>query len=238
MPPLSRIARAAGVSLFLASLATAADSGAGLPKNSPFMPAAAESSAAQPTDRIEFAGVSAVGKKIDVIFFDKGAKKNIWVPVGETKDGISVISYDERRDQVTVKFDGTQKVLPLRKVTKAVSTAGRSVTPLPAPAGFNVPAPLPTVLPAAGSVATTTPAASAPAEAAAATAPATPPPPATPEAQATAKAETEARMLVSDLLEIGMAQRRAYEDAQRRAADPNAKNAPVQPPVAPPAGTP
>ena len=29
---------------------------------------------------------------------------------------------------------------------------------------------------------------------------------------------TEARMLVSDLLEIGMVQRKAYEEAQRRAA--------------------
>lgn len=232
MPPLSRTVRAAGASLALASAALAADATTGLPKNSPFMPAAAESSAPQATDRIEFAGVSAVGKKVDVIFFDKGAKKNIWVGVGETKDGISVVSYDERRDQVTVKFDGNQKILSLRKVSKAGNAPGRSVTPLPAPAGFNVPAPLPTVLPAAAPVTTTPTTSSAPADAASVSAPATPPPPATPEAQATAKAETEARMLVSDLLEIGMAQRRAYEDAQRRAADPNAaKNAPAQPPV-------
>lgn len=33
-----------------------------------------------------------------------------------------------------------------------------------------------------------------------------------------ARQEEEARMLVSDLLEIGMAQRKAYEEAQRRAA--------------------
>ena len=46
--------------------------------------------------------------------------------------------------------------------------------------------------------------------------------PATPEVQQ--KQETEARMLVSDLLEIGMAQRKAYEDAQRRAA--TGENAP------------
>lgn len=52
--------------------------------------------------------------------------------------------------------------------------------------------------------------------------PATPKPeaPATPESQV--KAETEARMLVSDLLEIGMAQRKAYEEAQKRAAEGNA----------------
>lgn len=39
------------------------------------------------------------------------------------------------------------------------------------------------------------------------------PPPSSP-----AEAEREARMLVSDLLEIGMAQRKAYEEAQRKAA--------------------
>ncbi len=39
------------------------------------------------------------------------------------------------------------------------------------------------------------------------------PPPSTP-----AEAEREARMLVSDLLEIGIAQRKAYEEAQRKAA--------------------
>lgn len=236
MPPLSRTVRAAGVSFVTATLALAAESSPGLPKNSPFMPAAAESTAAQPTDRIEFAGVSAVGKKVDVIFFDKNAKKNIWVPVGETKDGITVVSYDERRDQVTVKFDGTQKILSLRKVAKSQTGPGRSVTPLPAASGFNVPAPLPTVLPAAAPATASTPPATPEVSPTA-----TPPPPATPEAQATQKAETEARMLVSDLLEIGMAQRRAYEDAQRRAADPNAKNAPAQPPATPgatPPGTP
>jgi hypothetical protein len=41
-------------------------------------------------------------------------------------------------------------------------------------------------------------------------------------------------MLVSDLLEIGMAQRRAYEEAQRKAAEGGAQN-PSPPPN--PAGT-
>jgi hypothetical protein len=41
--------------------------------------------------------------------------------------------------------------------------------------------------------------------------------PMTPEVQA--RQETEARMLVSDLLEIGMAQRRAYEEAQRKSSE-------------------
>jgi hypothetical protein len=40
-----------------------------------------------------------------------------------------------------------------------------------------------------------------------------------------ARAETEARMMVSDLLEIGMQQRKAYEDARNQPA----ASAPAQP---------
>jgi len=55
--------------------------------------------------------------------------------------------------------------------------------------------------------------------------------PPTPETQA--KQETEARMLVSDLLEIGMAQRRAYEEAQRKAAEAGGGNSAAPTPAAP-----
>ena len=49
-------------------------------------------------------------------------------------------------------------------------------------------------------------------------------------------------MLVSDLLEIGMAQRKAYEDKQKQAADPNAaaaatNNPPGTAPATNPNGT-
>jgi hypothetical protein len=43
----------------------------------------------------------------------------------------------------------------------------------------------------------------------------TPQPP--PAPGSIAQQETEARMLVSDLLEIGIQQRKAYEDAQKKA---------------------
>ena len=42
-------------------------------------------------------------------------------------------------------------------------------------------------------------------------------PPVQPQAPEIAKQEREARMLVSDLLEIGMQQRKAYEEAQKKA---------------------
>ena len=46
--------------------------------------------------------------------------------------------------------------------------------------------------------------------------------------------EREARMLVSDLLEIGMRQRKAYEEAQRKAAEDAAKKGAVSPGTAKP----
>jgi hypothetical protein len=47
-----------------------------------------------------------------------------------------------------------------------------------------------------------------------------------------AKQEEDARMLVSDLLEIGMAQRKEYEEKQKRAAS-GEQNAASTPPPAP-----
>lgn len=52
------------------------------------------------------------------------------------------------------------------------------------------------------------------------------PPPSSP-----AEAEREARMLVSDLLEIGMQQRKAYEEAQRKASAESARRGAVGSPL-------
>lgn len=178
-----------------------------LPKDSPFVAqGGAAAPATAPGEAIEFAGVlSSPGKKADLVFLDKATKKTHWVPVGETVNGISVISYDERLDQATVKINGTQKVLPLRK---AAAANGQAPVPTVA-ANFNVP-PAPTALPLPGP---------APANQPAPTAPTPTPAPAPTTPEAVAKQEQEARMLVSDLLEIGMAQRKAYEEAQRKAAE-------------------
>ena len=229
--------RSAACSSFFALLAAAAAWAAesnpnkGLLKENPFLsansPAAA---AAAPQENIEFAGVSQVGKRTDLIFYDKAAKKSHWIAEGETKEGIAVLRYDARREQVVVKLNGVEKTLPLRKGTR--STNAPTPAPVaPMPTGFNIPppntaSPAPAVTPLP-----TVPTAAAPAMAEA-TAPQPPPKPetpATPESQA--KAETEARMLVSDLLEIGMAQRKAYEEAQRKAAEGNAQPTTQQPPA-------
>lgn len=195
------------------------------------------------SESIEFAGVvSEGGKKPDLIFFDKTAKKNRWVPLGQTVEGISVLNYDERLNQVVVKINGVQKTLSMRKGTGPANTLA-AVPPMHT--GFNSPPPLPG--PAGGGVI----ALPAPVGVQAATAqpplpgPALSATPATPAQETQAKQETEARMLVSDLLEIGMAQRKAYEDAQRKAQGggdpaataPSSTNPPTPPlPQPPPQG--
>jgi hypothetical protein len=211
---------------FLLPFAVATGSGAvaekpkGLSVDSPFAPAGAPATAGAVTmssETIEFAGVTTIGKETSLVFFDKLAKKSHWLKKGETKAGITLVNYDAAQEKAVVRLNGAEKVLPLRK-GKGATGPGHVVTPVQT--GFNTPAP-------ESPVASTTPAAPPPAT----PAPVVPSGPPTPETQA--RQETEARMLVSDLLEIGMAQRRAYEEAQRKAAEAGAN-----PPAAPSPETP
>ena len=199
-----------------------------LTKDSPFMPAGnPDPVAAASNDTLEFTGVSVIGNKTHVYLYDKATKKGRWLAVGTEMDGYDVLAYDTRREQIVVKAGGEQKTLTLRKGTGAAN--GSSVAfAQPNPAmNFNVPTPPPAefvqkvqppppasetaaAAPIAENPVPTPPAAGA---AAAAAKPEGPPTPTT-----IARQEEEARMLVSDLLEIGMAQRKAYEEKQRQAA--------------------
>jgi hypothetical protein len=187
-----------------------------LPSTNPFAGPAGVATPDAPQETIEFAGVSTFGKKVDLIFQDRATKKTTWVPLGGKADGIEVVNYDEKKEQVVARINGTQKTLTLRKSTAASAGAPAPVAPMPV--GFNVPpAAQPVTVAAAPAPAATggvaaAPAAPAPTDAAAPAAPAAP-------LTETQKQEQEARMLVSDLLEIGMAQRKAYEEAQRKAQE-------------------
>ncbi len=213
-------ARLAIFPLLIVAAIAAEDRSGALPKLSPFnLRGGAAPASTGTSETIEFAGVSSIGKKTDLIFYDKTAKKSHWIAPGETKEGIAVVSYDDRRDEAVVKINGAQKTLPLRKVAPSPGMA-RGLPSMPS--GFNTP--MATTFP--------TPAATqAPVIGGSVTAAANPsevpviqpaPAPGSP-AEVQKKQETEARMLVSDLLEIGMAQRRAYEEAQRKAADGSAQ---------------
>jgi hypothetical protein len=189
----------------------------GASKASPFMPPAAAAQVAAAGDSgetLEFAGISSVGSRTDFIIHDRSTKKSFWIGMGESKNGISLVSHDPKRDLLTLTFNGTQKQLPLRKGVAgpgrgsaapavAIQTANQSPLetsiqqPPPPPAlPTPTPDPQPTVVE-------------------------NKPAPTTPAQEAIIKQETEARNLVSDLLEIGMAQRRAYEEAQRRNSGAN-----------------
>lgn len=168
-------------------------------------------------------------------------KKNRWIALGETVDGLNVLTYDAQRDQVVVKVAGEQKLLTLRKASGVVNAPTLTmVAPNPA-MNFNVPPPASADViqkiqpppPASAAPATEAPVAAA---APPAVDPAKPGAPAAP--LSVARQEEEARMLVSDLLEIGMAQRKAYEEKQRQAAsgEQSAASTPPAPTTPPPAG--
>ena len=205
--------------LFPLAVATATGAVAERPKglsvDSPFAPAGAPAAAGvtMSSETIELAGVTTIGKDTNLVFFDKLAKKSHWLKKGETAAGITLVNYDAEQEKAVVRLNGAEKVLQLRK-GKGTTGPGHVVAAVPT--GFNTQEPVTsTGLPAA------------------------PPPPVqavpsgppTPETQA--KQETEARMLVSDLLEIGMAQRRAYEEAQRKAAEAGGGNSAAPTPAAP-----
>jgi hypothetical protein len=172
-------------------------------KDSPFTQSGGAKSPTK-DETLDFAGVSTVGKKTMINLYDREAKRGFWVQEGDTSDGVTVVKYDGRHDQVTVRRKGIDTVLPLRSASAVVSGPANSPT-TPAPIQPVTPAPI-----AGSSVATP---AGAPAMDAGATAT-----PTTTTPQTRARQEEEARMLVSDLLEIGIAQRKAYEDAQKKAA--------------------
>ncbi len=156
-------------------------------------------------------GVLRAGEKTQIGIVNKKTNKNFWVAVGETVERFEILSADLANETVLARFQGQSLTLKLRppEVGKA------------APAVAVAPAARPAVPPASPW---------APPPGLGNGAPPAPPPgppqsgPLTPADQ-----EREARMLVSDLLEIGMQQRKAYEDAQKRQTAANKSATSVSP---------
>jgi hypothetical protein len=160
-----------------------------LPKDSPFMPAPGTLAAAAPANEtLELTGYSGTGKTTVVCVTDMQAKRSYWIPIGSTTEGIKVLSFNAAQDQTTITVGGLQKTLRMRH---AVVTAADNANPGAAAASF---AAAPAATPVTQGV---------------------PQPP--PAPGSVIQQETEARMLVSDLLEIGIQQRKAYEEAQKKA---------------------
>jgi hypothetical protein len=195
--PESRISSAArrlGITALAAAAGTAVAFGqATLAPNSPFAPSAGPGSSAGPAqgEAYELSGSSVQGSDVAVCIYERQSKHSQWIPVGGVFDGIHVISFDAAHDKAMINVGGAIKELSLRKATFASASpaAARVAPPMMAP-----PPPAPAAPP--------TQMASSP-----------PAPPAN-----AIEEQREARMLVSDLLEIGVQQRRAYQEARQKAA--------------------
>jgi hypothetical protein len=159
-----------------------------LPKDSPFMPAPGAAAVEQAVnDTLELKGVSSTGQKTLVCIYDNQAKRSHWIAVGATVEGIKAVSFNATTEEAVVTLGNQRKTLKMRKPLVAAGTNSAGS----AAASFSSPAPVPAITQGI------------------------PQPP--PAPGSIAQQETEARMLVSDLLEIGIQQRKAYEEAQKKA---------------------
>lgn len=180
----------AGWSLLLALVPAAAPA-----QSSPFLPPADAAAPAKSAAKAsyEFVGMTELGNETLLSFTRVSDKVSVWIPLGKTINEITVVSYDAKTDTAVIKANGETLTLTMRKGT---------VVAAPATAFAAAPAPLP----GAG--------AGTPAPAAAEPAIVVPKKPLSVQEEK----ELEARMLVTDLLEIGLRQRQAYAEAQRQAA--------------------
>jgi hypothetical protein len=190
----STIRRLCVAALAAAAGAAAASGQVTLVGNSPFTPSAGAGAAGPAQgEAYELSGSSVQGSDVSVCIYERQAKRSQWIPVGGVSDGIHVISFDAAHDKAVVNVGGTFKELAMRKATYASS--GAAAAPRAAPPA-NEPAAPPALVALPAPIA-----------------PSTPAPPAN-----ALEEQREARMLVSDLLEIGVQQRRAYQEARQKAA--------------------
>jgi hypothetical protein len=145
---------------------------------SPFLPSgAADTPQAAQDSGAELVGVISTNKQTLVGINEKITHHSLWVPVGQTKDGIEVVSCDAAQNRAVVRIGGQTRTLVMHE-------SPTSTTPASQVKFINGTPALP------------------------------PQPVAMTENE---QKENDARMLVSDLMEIGMQQRKAYEEAQRNA---------------------
>lgn len=179
-----------------------------LPKQSPFLPpAAAGANAKAGPSAFEFVGMTTLGDQTLIGVTRQQDHRSFWVPVGKTAGDITAVSYDPKSDQAVIRVEGQTLTLLLRK--GGVLPGVAALAPPPAAARAIQPgAPVPVT--AAPVVVPTRP------------------------LSVQEEKEMEARMLVTDLLEIGQQQRKAYEEAQKQAAARAKAAQPATPvPVAP-----
>jgi hypothetical protein len=198
------LARPIAAPCFAVLLIGAATCGRAQPSDagdSPFLPPAspAANGPQSQASPYELTGSLTTSRGIEVCIFDSQAKRSHWIPVGSAYGDIQAVSYDAAGDRAVIRVHGSPMSLSMRK---AVVAGMPSQMP-------GLPSPMPTVFGSAGPPF-----------------PRNPPPVVQPPSPEIAKQEREARMLVSDLMDIGMQQRKAHEEAVKaeqaqQAAKPN-----------------
>ena len=190
-------------------------------ERSPFVPPNATQQAdanANALSIFELTGILSVGGKPQFSVRDTSTGRGFWLGLGETQDGLTVRSYDEASSSVVLEGHGASRKVVIREARVATAPP---------------PPPVMDVLPHAAQLPVANPqvATGAPPQA-------TPATTANPKKQTNAKgrtneeAERDARLLVSDLMEISIQERKRYEENQRRTAaglprlDPNAPSPP------------
>lgn len=165
-------------------------------RSSPFVPAGKKPAPAAPTmdpalQALQLSGISVIGDEKRFNFFNANSKQSFWLALGVEENGLRVESYDKDADAVVVRKGGFTRRLELRQskiVAEAPPSSSSGPTPLKSAPG------VPDIqLPGVDEIKD----------------------PKTPVE--IKQAEFEARMLVSDLLEISM-QERARQRAKREAA--------------------
>lgn len=203
------------LSFLLVPLAAALSAGAGvesLRDRSPFLPPAAQKSNAQgdALSSIELTGILSVDGKPKFSVRDTSSGRSFWIGLGETEEGLTIRSYDEAASSVVVEGRGESRQLVIREAR--VTTATGIPVPIQVAGPPGQPARMAAIIPNP------------------------PPPPARPQQapaqqsaprqmaadgtapKTDAEKERDARLLVSDLLEISIKERKRYEENQRRAA--------------------
>jgi len=179
-----------------------------LRERSPFIPASVvpEGAGGNALSGLELTGILSVGGKLQFSVRDTGTGRSVWLGIGETQDGLTVRSYEEGSGSVVIEGRGSSRSLVLREARVATaqpvpiavmpSQPGPIVVMPSQPQGGGTPKPVVLI-------------------------PATPPGqllagPAQPKT--TAQAERDARLLVSDLMEISIQERKRYEERMKRQA--------------------
>jgi len=180
----------AGVPLGVSAQSAAAN-------DSPFAPppGAVGAPSAAP-EAFELAGASATGQETEVCIYNSQTRHSNWIAVGATADGIKVLSFDPDRDQAVVTMNGERKVLALRKA---------AVTQTSMPAYLQ-------------NLASASPVTPVPVSDTSFVRPVQAPASTDPKVLKDERDAREARMLISDLMEIGVQQRKAYAEAKAKAA--------------------